>query len=148
MVVASLAAEQATREAMLSHPVCEVVLLRCMDLVQADTKELAAAACKVFCACHMHPVSCMDVKGFWILYITQTFQVRWHVLNACLVMCLEHTNVVQSESDCTRACEDEIEESQAVGVSYVVNRNLRAGPPSTIGRGLVFPVGSVGTRCK
>mmetsp|Transcript_21585 Transcript_21585/g.41182 ORF Transcript_21585/g.41182 Transcript_21585/m.41182 type:complete len:687 (-) Transcript_21585:146-2206(-) len=46
MVVASLAAEQATREAMLSHPVCEVVLLRCMDLVQADTKELAAAACK------------------------------------------------------------------------------------------------------
>jgi hypothetical protein len=47
LVVASLVSDQSTREATLTHPVCEIVLLRLCQLVQADLKDVAAAAAKV-----------------------------------------------------------------------------------------------------
>jgi hypothetical protein len=47
LVVASLVSDQSTREATLTHPVCEIVLLRLCQLLQADLKDVAAAAAKV-----------------------------------------------------------------------------------------------------
>lgn len=57
LVIASLVSDHSTREATLSHPVCEIVLLRLCQLLQADLKDVAGSAVKVMRPCIILPSS-------------------------------------------------------------------------------------------